>query len=431
MKKIKVVSFAAILFAILLSTYSCKHNPDPVPNPNPTNEDSCLVTPSITIDSIGHAACGNAAGMILVSGSGGTGAGYTYSLDGNTFQASDTFQTIAAGTYTISIKDSVGCIGVSSQVIIQNITGMNVTLSSSPAACSSANGSIDVTNVTGGVGPFTYSIDGTTFGSATTFSSLGVGSYTISVKDSTGCVATKDISIADNGNVAFTTDTTNPDCGLTNGIIQFHTTAGDAPFQFSIDNGGSFQNDSLFSALTAGSYDLLVEDSSGCQSASVMVLTENASTLDFTATTGDAACNTSDGTITVNATGGVGGYMYSINGGALSGTNVFSSLAAGNHNVTVQDGNTCETTKQVTVSTTSVSYSTQVAPILSATCSSVSCHGTPSLTKPDLTGHSAASTVAVEIKSELQAGTMPKTGSISASDKALIICWIDEGAPNN
>jgi hypothetical protein len=35
------------------------------------------------------------------------------------------------------------------------------------------------------------------------------------------------------------------------------------------------------------------------------------------------------------------------------------------------------------------------------------------------------------IRSAVSAGTMPKTGSISSSQKNSIICWIDSGAPNN
>src|SRR5438552_15127668 len=53
--------------------------------------------------------CFGGTGSINATASGGTGA-KTFSLDGVTFQASGTFNGLAAGPYTVTAKDASGCL---------------------------------------------------------------------------------------------------------------------------------------------------------------------------------------------------------------------------------------------------------------------------------------------------------------------------------
>jgi hypothetical protein len=47
-------------------------------------------------------------GSITVTAGGSTG--FTYSIDGTTFQASNVFNAVAANAYTVTVKDAIGCI---------------------------------------------------------------------------------------------------------------------------------------------------------------------------------------------------------------------------------------------------------------------------------------------------------------------------------
>jgi hypothetical protein len=53
-----------------------------------------------------NATCGASNGSITATGLGGT-TPYQYSLDGITYQASNIFTGLAAGAYTVTIKDAI------------------------------------------------------------------------------------------------------------------------------------------------------------------------------------------------------------------------------------------------------------------------------------------------------------------------------------
>ena len=50
---------------------------------------------------------------------------YTYSKDGITFQASGTFSSLAAGSYTITVKDNNGCTTTRAVTITQPASALN------------------------------------------------------------------------------------------------------------------------------------------------------------------------------------------------------------------------------------------------------------------------------------------------------------------
>lgn len=60
-------------------------------------------------------------GAVTITASGGVG-GYTYSIDGTTFQGSSVFSNLCTGSYTVVIKDSEGSQGSISFSIDTNIS---------------------------------------------------------------------------------------------------------------------------------------------------------------------------------------------------------------------------------------------------------------------------------------------------------------------
>jgi hypothetical protein len=129
-------------------------------------------------------------GSISSAASGGTGP-YTFSLNGGPFQSSGNFTALTAGSYTITAKTAAGCTGSASFTLTNpnpcagvTINVTNSTVNNTP--CIAANGSITAA-ATGGVLPYTYSINSGPFQSGTIFSNLAAGTYTVTAKDANGC----------------------------------------------------------------------------------------------------------------------------------------------------------------------------------------------------------------------------------------------------
>lgn len=76
---------------------------------------------SVTVAITNESAAEECDGEIEVSGSGGTGP-YTYSIEGGVFGALTTFSNLCAGTYVITVKDSLGNEGSASVTVFTNVT---------------------------------------------------------------------------------------------------------------------------------------------------------------------------------------------------------------------------------------------------------------------------------------------------------------------
>jgi hypothetical protein len=79
------------------------------------------------------------------------------------------------------------------------------------------------------------------------------------------------------------------------------------------------------------------------------------------------------------------------------------------------------------------SFSLDVNPIIQSSCATSSgCHGSGSATGPGpLLTYSQIFNARFTIRAEVSAGHMPPNGGLQAAQKAVIMCWIDNGAPNN
>jgi uncharacterized protein (DUF2141 family) len=286
---------------------------------------------------------------------GGTGP-YEYSIDnGVSFQPSNSFTGLGVGTYQVIGRDNNNCESVVSLVTINSSVTITFTATPTDATCLGVNdGSIAISGETGGTSPYEYSIDGVTFGSTSTFTSLAPQVYPVQIRDAVGCIsASFPVTVNSGTTITITTlNTVDATCsGVNDGQIDIAAVAGGIPpYSYSIDNGSSFQPTALFTNLTVGNYDVVVRDANLCLSAPVAVPINSTLVITPTITTSDASCGgASDGAITVTSvSGGLVPYEYSLDGGAFQTSNVFSGLTSGNYDIVVRDANTC-TSSAVTV----------------------------------------------------------------------------------
>ena len=239
-----------------------------------------------------------------------------------------------------------------------------------------------------------------------------------------------DCSLSDLEAEAVADDPT--DCASNDGSITVQVTGGKAPYKFAI-NTGAFGSNSTFSDLGAGDFLVRVKDKNGCESTtSVSLEIPGADPLNATtAIEDDTECVANNGSIEVTANGGTAPYEYRIGAAAFGANNTFDGLAPGNYSVAVKDQTGCIFTKAVKVDKgdSGTSLAADIVPIIQANCAVIGCHnGTQS---PDFRSIANIRSNAQKIKAETQSGRMPKEGSITASEKARIACWVDEGAKNN
>ncbi len=330
-----------------------------------------------------NASPGQNNGSITVTATGGTG--FTYNINGGNFQSSNVFTGLAPGNYSVAAKTSNGCVGITQVTIGVNdpCAGVTVVVTTTQVnpTTGQSSGSITAT-ATGGTG-FTYSLNGGPFQSSGTFTGLAAGNYTVTAKNSNGCLGTATVALGSTNpctgvTITVTLTKTDPSPGQSNGSITATATGGTG-FTYSL-NGGAYQASGTFTGLAAGTYTVTAKSSAGCLgSAQITLVTSNpCATINIVITTAIVnytPCVTpATGKITVTATGSTG-FTYNINGGAYQASNVFSSLTAGNYTVGVKDVNGCTKTAAATVGNVPMGpLFTNVRNLISTRCNGTGCH---------------------------------------------------------
>jgi gliding motility-associated-like protein len=212
-------------------------------------------------------------------------------------------------------------------------------------------------NSTSDLGQVTYLWD---FGDGTTstlqnpthsWTTSGTKPVTLTVTDISGCTDATTINITVNPPISTTIVVQDVSCmGSSDGIINTTPTNGIAPYSYNWDIPSTAQNPT---GLSAGVYNLTITDGNGCTGSATATINNPPTPLSIgVPTTTNASCGTNNGSITINPTGGWGGYTYALNGGTPQVSNTFTGLTAGNYNVSVIDQNGCvdQTTVNVALS---------------------------------------------------------------------------------
>jgi gliding motility-associated-like protein len=248
---------------------------------------------------------------------------------------------LCRGSYNVTVSDAKGCVANGSGTVGAPPLLVADTLSTTPpATCISNDGVIDAT-ASGGVAPYTYSIDNQqTFQTTGLFIGLSQGNYTVIVVDSNGCADSISVNLpTPPSNSVLTSSEIDVTCfGGSDGSIDLTVTGTNGPYTYAWSSGESTED---INNKTAGTYNVTVTDTNGCSvinPAPITIIEPDDITTSIIVT--DVRCiGGSDGCINLTPTGGNGGYSYLWSTGGNQQNQC--GFAVGVYDVTITDNRGC------------------------------------------------------------------------------------------
>ena len=254
---------------------------------------------------------GESDGSITINASGGNGS-FMYDI-GNGPQASNVFNDLPAGPQTIVVIDANNCRSEALEINVVEAPALDgeLTLTSSDlTVCSGVSDGIASIAASGGDGVYTYSIDGNPAQPSNIFENLPEGDHIVTIVDGNGCDNQVQFTVAPAPAIVFTTDITNVGCfGEAGGQAVINVTGGEGPFDFAWSNAQVTETAQL---LIADTYTVTITDANLCEVIETVVISEPSAELfienDFVIE--PATCGETNGSVTINVTGGTAPYSY-------------------------------------------------------------------------------------------------------------------------
>lgn len=183
-----------------------------------------------------------------------------------------TINGLAAGTYTLFVKDVNNCTASYTAAVLQpaNVLSLNV-ISQNPLCYNDANGFVTAI-AQGGTANYTYTWQPSGANTAT-ISNLTAGNYTIYAMDDNACKTQSVVSLSQALSTLVTSISSSlqPNCSEANGNIYSKTVGGVAPYQYQWLQTNTING--YIDFISEGTYTLLVTDSYGCVDTLVANLT--------------------------------------------------------------------------------------------------------------------------------------------------------------
>ncbi|MBL4577658.1 MAG: SprB repeat-containing protein, partial [Flavobacteriales bacterium] len=311
-----------------------------------TVSDSAGPTASIPVANIFPVTCpGGNDGELTVAVTDGMPP-YTYLWDDPAAQTNATADSLTAGTYSVIVTDSNGCISSVSAVIVEPAALIAAITNSTNLSCNASCDGTASVGATGGTSPYTFLwADGQTTVTATGLCAITLG---VTVTDANGCQDSAVVSLTEPVILSLSTSTTDASClGICDGTATNVPAGGTPPYTYSWNDPGS-QTTATANGLCAGTYITQVTDANGCVVSSTVIISEpivlGSSIIQ---TVGVDCFGDCDGIAEVDATGGTAPYTYLWSDG--QSTPLAINLCAGTYTVNITDANGCTTVNTVTI----------------------------------------------------------------------------------
>jgi gliding motility-associated-like protein len=359
---------------------------------------------SATVAELASVTCTDNQGELSVIPQGGFGP-YTIAIEntatGQAWEAVSSggtvFTQLKSGNYTIRVTDALGC-EIEEQYVLSLPAFVTANAEASPAILEcfgDTNGVVTAVQVAGGSGSYQYQlhsydasgsviVSSTGFQTSPVFSGLGSGIYSITVSDGWSCdIETGKVSISEPSEVFGSLIQLVAQSCEAEAQLELRASGGTGPYQYSIDGIQFYpmsSGDTHTFTVDSGSYQYYVRDSFGCGAQiSNQVEVEPITPLSLLLNTDAAVVNCSGestASISANAIGGLGEYLFtlytdasltnSLLGPQASG--IFNNLGSGSYWIKVTSVD-CEAVSEAVLISEPQPLVVEREEVISASCS--------------------------------------------------------------
>ena len=294
---------------------------------------------------------GDSTGFITVTIAGGTDpVSFVWSNGATTLNQFD----LAAGTYSITATDAIGCSITSTIEITQPASPLSVTLSGNNVLCFGDPG-YAFALATGGTPGYFYNWSNGEQTAA--LNNLSGGVYTVTVSDGFACEEVASITITEPTAPLLLSlnSQTNIICFGQQGSATVSATGGTGSYIYDWSDGQSVPT---ATGLSAGVYIVSVTDDNNCISALNVTITGPSAALNTTviSQTNVLCFGENTGAVSISTSGGTSPYNFNWSTGQTTAS--ITGLSGGSYILTVSDANLCTFTRSVSITQPSAALST-------------------------------------------------------------------------
>ena len=334
--------FKTLFSLVLLSIWTSFSWAQPLTDTLSTNCDLTLL-----VDAIDPSCPGSQTGSIAFEVSGPSPVNVDFDWLNISTDFPNVVGELGADTYFLEISTDDGACRDTLTVTLSDPEQVEYNLAVTDVTCpDDENGSIEVE----------YGIDGNPVSFALNnpdatqdnplFEDLPPGPYTIFIVDENDCVTIQEAEVMAPETPEIDAEITPPTCPDSEDasfIVIVETVSATEDYQYSINGENAFQEDSLFNALTAGSYEVLVRSQAGCIFTDTFeVVAPETPEIDFEYEAESCPGNQDASFIVIVETVSMSeNYQFSIDGWNFQEDSTFTNLSNGPYTVYVKDESGC------------------------------------------------------------------------------------------
>ena len=267
---------------------------------------------------------------------------YRYSADdGFSWDTSSVIRGLGPGNHVTVVRAVSGCLawGDTVEMVDPPVLSLDTYTATDITTCAGDSAGTISVSASGGTGSLEYSLDSVNWQPNGDFVNLLAGIHITLVRDSKACVLAFPPLTIDEPPAIIAIITTETSLNGQPGSISISASGGTGSLEYSIDGGGSFGTDTVFSVWPEF-YDVVVRDQNLCTYEETVEVTSTPPLevdVDFTL----IDChNDNDATITLTQLNGTGTVLYSIDDGVtFQATGNYTDLTGNNYLVHVKDDN--------------------------------------------------------------------------------------------